>query len=141
MHTYIHTYTHTYSPTNNMRMHIFNTISLKQLFLQCLQMWLDSGSQMIHNKIANKMQQCITIYYFMFIYGSMCFGLHTAHHRERNCTSSLWFCICEGCWTLWLLAADSGQQPQRPTTFTYAKPEAASAVALPMIGGVSPETH
>jgi len=28
-----------------------------------------------------------------FKWGSTCFGWHTAHRQEPNCTSSLWFCI------------------------------------------------
>jgi len=42
---------------------------------------------------------------------------------------------------LWLLDAVSVQQPQRPQPFTYAKPEAAGAVMILMMGGVSPETR
>ena len=48
----------------------------------------------IHTEITNKMQQCIRIYYYMFIWSSTCFGRHTSHHEEfKNCTSSLWFYI------------------------------------------------
>ena len=36
----------------------------------------------IHTEIANKMQQCIKIYYSMFIWSSTCFRRHTAHHQE-----------------------------------------------------------
>jgi len=36
----------------------------------------------IHTETANKMQQCIKIYYSMFIWNSTCFGRHTARHQE-----------------------------------------------------------
>jgi len=35
-----------------------------------------------HSKKSNKMQQCIKIYYSIFIWSSTCFGRHTAHHQE-----------------------------------------------------------
>jgi len=53
---------------------------------------------------------------------------HRPSSGAQNCTSSLWFCISERLWTLRLLDAVSVQQPQRQQPFTYAKPEAASAV-------------
>ena len=31
---------------------------------------------------SNKMQQCIKIFYFIFIWSSTCSGRHTAHHQE-----------------------------------------------------------
>jgi hypothetical protein len=68
----------------------------------------------IHTEVASKMQQCIKIYYSMFIWNSTCFGRHTTHHQELKTTSSLWFCICERLWTLRLLDAVSVQQPQHP---------------------------
>jgi len=44
----------------------------------------------IHTKITNKMQQCIRIYYSMFIWSSTCFERHTAHRQEpKNCTSEV----------------------------------------------------
>jgi hypothetical protein len=46
----------------------------------------------IHSEITSNMQECIRIYYSMFIRSSTCFERHTAHHQEhKNCTSSLWF--------------------------------------------------
>jgi len=75
------------------------------------------------------MQQCIRIYYSMFIWSSTCFERHTAHHQElKNCTSSLWF---------YIRGRFLDQQPP-----TYVKPEAASAVLeLLMMSGVSLETR
>ena len=78
----------------------------------------------IHTEIENKMQQCIKIYYFMFIRSSTCFGRYTAHHQElKTPLAASGFAYVKGCWTLGLLDADSVQQP-----FMYAKPEAASGV-------------
>jgi hypothetical protein len=75
-------------------------------------------------EITNKMQQCIKIYYSMFIWSSTCFGWHTAYHQEtKTALAASGFAYMKGCWTLRLLDAYSIQQP-----FTYAKPEAASAV-------------
>jgi hypothetical protein len=70
----------------------------------------------IHTEKSNKMQQCIKIYYSIFICSSTCFGRHIAHRQEPKTALALHF-YTEGCWTLWLLDADSVQQPQRPTTF------------------------
>ena len=71
------------------------------------------------------MQQCINIYYSMFIRSSTCFGRHTAHHQElKTALAASGFAYVKGCWTLWLL--DSNHNVQQP--FTYAKPEAATAV-------------
>jgi hypothetical protein len=110
-----------------------------------------------HSEIANKMQQHINIYYSMFIWSSTCFGRHTAQHQELKAVlAASVYAYVKGCWTLWLLDAISVQQTQRPTTFhvsyiftrtrhltltliassnhnvqqpfTYANPEAASAV-------------
>ena len=36
----------------------------------------------IHTEKSNKMQQCIKIYYSIFIWNSTCFERHTAHHQE-----------------------------------------------------------
>ena len=44
-------------------------------------------------QIFNKMQQCIKIYYSVFIWSSTCFGGHRPSSGAQNCTSSLWFCI------------------------------------------------
>ena len=89
---------------------------------------------------SNKMQQCIRIYYSIFIWSSTCFGRHTAHRQEpKNCTSSLWFCVHGRLLDVWLL--DAVQQPHVQQPSTYVKPEAASAVfRLLTVGGVSPET-
>jgi hypothetical protein len=42
----------------------------------------ESNFVYVRTEIANKMQQCINIYYSMFIWSSTCFGWHTAHHQE-----------------------------------------------------------
>jgi hypothetical protein len=95
----------------------------------------------IHTEITNKMQQCISIYYSVFIWSSTCFERHTAHHHElKNSTSSLWFYIH-------VRVLDVEVAGQRPATSTsnnltlYVKPEDASAVLdLLMMGSVSLET-
>jgi len=81
----------------------------------------------IHTEKSNKMQQCIKIYYSIFIWSSTCFGRHTAHHQElKTALAACGFAYVEGCW--WLLDAVSVQQPHVQQPSTYAKPEAASAV-------------
>ena len=86
-----------------------------------------SGSvhhSIILTEIANKIQQCIKIYYSMFIWSSTCFGRHTAHHQElKTALAASGFAYVKGCWTL---TASSNLNVQQP--FTYAKPEAASTV-------------
>jgi hypothetical protein len=53
-----------------------------------------------------------------------CFVRNPAHQQEpKSALVASGFAYVKGCWTLRLLDADSVQQP-----FTYAKPEAASAV-------------
>jgi hypothetical protein len=82
-------------------------------------------------KKSNKMQQCIKIYYFIFIWSSTCFGRHTAHHREpKTALAASGFAYVEGCWTCAdsCADADSVQQAHVQQPSTYAKPEAASAV-------------
>jgi len=69
----------------------------------------------IHTEIANKMQQCIKMYYSMFICSSKCFGRHTVHHQKfQTALAASGFAYVKGCWTLRLL--DSVQQSQHPTT-------------------------
>jgi len=81
-------------------------------------------NSIIHTGIANKMQQCIKIYYSMLIWSSTCFGWHTAHHQDpKTAQAASGFAYVKGCWTL---SASSNHNVQQP--FTYAKPEAASAV-------------
>jgi len=70
---------------------------------------------MFHTEIANKMQQCIKIYYSTFIWSSTCFGRCTAHHQElKTALAASGFAYMKGCWTLRLLDAVSVQQPQHP---------------------------
>jgi len=60
----------------------------------------------IHTEIANKMQQCIKIYYSMFIWSSTCFGQHTSDHQElKTALATSGFAYVKGCWTLRLLDA------------------------------------
>jgi hypothetical protein len=83
----------------------------------------------IHTEMANKMQQCIKIYYSMFIWSSTCFGRHTSHHQELKTVLVVsGFAYVKGCgrWGCWTLSASNNHNVQQP--FTYAKPEAASAV-------------
>jgi len=105
-------------------------VFLKQCYCNLFQsqFWLHISGKIIlhwiHTEKSNKMQQCIKIYYSIFIWSSTCFGRHTAHHQEpKTALAVSGFAYVEGCWTLWLLDADSVQQPS-----TYAKPEVASAV-------------
>ena len=48
--------------------------------------------------------------------------------RSLNWTISFWFCIHERLLDVWLLDAVRVQQPHIQQLYTYAKPEAASAV-------------
>jgi len=49
---------------------------------------------------SNKMQQCIKIYYSIFIWSSTCFGRHTAHHQEpKIALAASGFAYVEDCWT------------------------------------------
>jgi hypothetical protein len=83
----------------------------------------------IHTEIANKMQQCIKIYYSMFICSSTCFGWHTTHHQElKTALVASGFAYLKGCgrWGCWMLTVSSNLNVQQ--SFMYAKPEAISAV-------------
>jgi hypothetical protein len=65
---------------------------------------------LIHTEKSNKMQQCIKIYYSIFIWSSTCLGLHTAHHQEpKTALAASGFAYVEGCWTCgcWTLTASS----------------------------------
>jgi len=64
----------------------------------------DFGTQLnltdVHTEIASKMQQCIKIYYSMFIWSSTCFGWHTAHHQElKIALAASGFAHVKGWWT------------------------------------------
>jgi hypothetical protein len=61
-----------------------------------------------HTEKSNKMQQCIKIYYSIFILSSTCFGRHTAHHQEpKTALAASGFAYVEGCWNCgcWTLSA------------------------------------
>ena len=61
------------------------------------------SSQFIQKK-SNKMQQCIKMYYSIFIWSSTCFGRHTAHYQEpKTALAVSSFAYVKGCWTLRLL--------------------------------------
>ena len=52
----------------------------------------------IHTEKSNKMQQCIKMYYSIFIWSLTCFGRHTAHHQENKTTlAASGFAYVEGC--------------------------------------------
>jgi len=90
----------------------------------------------IHTEKSNKMQQCIKIYYSIFIWRSTCFGQHTAHHQEPKtalAASGLraWKVVgCCGCWT----PTTSNNLPHTQTRGCQC------SFRLLMMGGVSPET-
>ena len=87
------------------------------------------------------MQQCIKIYYSMFIWSSTCFGRHAAHHQElKTAPAASDFAYVKvigrwGCWTL-----------ERPATSTTNNLHVCKirgcwcSFELLMMGGVSPET-
>jgi len=67
----------------------------------------------------------VSKFYSIFIWSSTCFGQHAAHHQEpKTALAASGFAYVESCWmcSCWTLTAHVQQ------LFTYAKPEAASAV-------------
>jgi len=86
------------------------------------------------------MQQCIKIYYSMFIRSSSCFGRHAAHHQElKTALAASDLAYVKGRWTLRLL--DAVQQPQHPMTFHVCKIRGCEcSFELLMMGRLSPET-
>ena len=89
----------------------------------------------IRTEIANKMQQCIKIYYSIFIWSSTCFGRHTAHHRELKTAPA-----ASGFAYVRLLDAVSVQQPNVQQPHVCKTRSCWCSFELPMMGGVSPET-
>jgi hypothetical protein len=76
----------------------------------------------IHTEKSNKKQQCIKIYYSIFIWSSTRFGRHTTHHQEpKTALAASGFAYAKGCWTLRLLDTVSIQQPQCSTSFHVRK--------------------
>jgi len=82
----------------------------------------------IHTQKSNKMQQCIEIYYSIFIWSPTCFGRHTVLRQEPKTALAgsglhTWKVVGH-------VIAGRCQSPAttRPTTFHVCKPEAASAV-------------
>jgi len=75
---------------------------------------LDVRGSLHHNSYRNS-QQDATVYQGLLSHVYMKLSMLRATRRPssgaQNCTSSLWFCICERLWTLRLL--DCVQQPQR----------------------------
>jgi len=54
----------------------------------------------IHTEKSNKMQQCIKIYYSIFMWSPTCFGRHTVHYQEaKSALAASGFAYMEGCWT------------------------------------------
>jgi hypothetical protein len=98
-------------------------------FLSCVSLKLQNFNLckqrcVFHTEKANKMQQCIKIYYSAFIRSSTCYGRHTAHHQElKTALAASAFAYARGCWTL---SASNNLNVQQP--LMYAKPEPASAV-------------
>jgi len=76
----------------------------------------------IHTKKSNKMQQCIKIYYSIFMWSSTCFKRHTAHHQEpKTALAASGFAYMEGLLDVWLMDAVSVQQPHVQTTLHICK--------------------
>jgi len=75
----------------------------------------------IHIEKSKKMQQCIKIYYSIFVWSSTCFGRRTAHHQEPK-TALAAFGL-----RTWKVV---GPQPTTllPSTLKSLKPEAVNAV-------------
>jgi len=52
----------------------------------------------IHKEKSNKMHQCTTFYYSIFIWSSTYFWWHTAHHQEpKTALAASGFSYLEGC--------------------------------------------
>jgi hypothetical protein len=87
------------------------------------------------------MQQCMKIYYSIFIWSSTCFGRYTAHHQEpKTALAASGFVYVEGCWTCgcWTLTASSNHTSNNfPRTHNQRLPV---QFRLLVMGGVSPET-
>jgi len=103
--------------------------------------WVNLWIQFIQ-EIANKIQQCIKIYYSVFIWSSTCFGRHIAHHQElKTALAASGFAYLRCYWTLSFLDAVSVQQLQCPTTFYVCKTRGCYCnFRLLIMGSVSPET-
>jgi hypothetical protein len=85
----------------------------------------------IHTEKSNKLQQCVKMYYSVFIWSSTCFGRHTAHHQDhRTALAASGFAYVEGCWmcSCWMLSGRAWQ------------PGCWCSFMVLMMGGVSPET-
>ena len=81
-------------------------------YTECINIIYPQRPRIIHREKPNKMQQCINIYYSIFIWNSTCFGRHTAHHQEpKTARAASGFCICGKLLYVWLLEAVSFQQP------------------------------
>jgi hypothetical protein len=90
-----------------------------------LEYWLDVRGSMhhsiIHKEKSNKMQQCIkSLLFYIYIWSSICFGWHTAHHQEPKTA------LAASVFHTWKLFGHVVQHIQQPST--YEKPEAASAI-------------
>jgi hypothetical protein len=84
-------------------------------------------------------QQDATVYQNLLFHVYMKLNMFWVTHRPssgaQNCTSSLWFCMCER-----LLDAVSVQQPQQPTFHVCKTRGCLCSFELLMMGGVSPKT-
>jgi hypothetical protein len=78
----------------------------------------------IHTEKCNhKLQQCIKIYYSIFIWSSACFGRHTTHQQEPKtalAASGLYTWKVVGRVVAGRYQPDSVQQPHVQQPFTYA---------------------
>jgi hypothetical protein len=82
-------------------------------------------------------------YYSVFIWSSICFGRHTAHHQKpKTVLAASGFSYVEGCWTLsGIVCAWQRPPTTRPTSFHVWKTRGCQCnFRLLMMGGVSPET-
>ena len=80
--------------------HMFNQLYLRFSYTAFYQNWPANVESMdrnsikaqitlwVHTEKSNKMQQCIKIYYSIFIWSSTCFWRHTAHHQEPKTAGS-----------------------------------------------------
>jgi hypothetical protein len=81
------------------------------------------------------------------MYSSTCFGRPHAHHQElNNCSSSLWFYRWSVAVAVLLVVVGPAGRPDHDQQHCYhhaptAKPEAAAAVELLMMGVRKPETR
>jgi len=80
-------------------------VKIKATVLYYMMPWTNTK---IHEEKSNKMQQCIKILLFQFLWSSTCFGRHAAHHQEpKTALAATGFSYVEGCWACswWTLSS------------------------------------